>query len=109
VTENRRQFPRVNVSVFCRPIGKPLFGRRRATDVSMGGVRLYADEPAGIGDRLALELFLPDGRQVECKVEVVWVEELPADGPARFDVGLKFIDIAPEARAQLSEVLGSTD
>jgi PilZ domain len=106
---NRRQYPRVNVSVFCRPIGKPLFGRRRATDVSLGGLRLYADEPAQVGDRLALELFLPDDRQVECRVEVVWVEELPAGSPARFDVGLKYIEIDPEIRALLLTVLAKPD
>jgi PilZ domain len=106
---NRRQFPRVNVSVFCRPIGKPLFGRQRATDVSLGGVRLYADEPSAVGDRLALELFFPDGRELQCKVEVVWVDELPAGSPARFDVGLKFIEIEPDARAQLTALVGSSD
>jgi hypothetical protein len=106
---NRREFPRVNVSVFCRPIGKPLFGKRLATDVSLGGVRLYADEPAAVGDRLALELFLPDGQEIECRVEVVWVEELPAGGPARFDVGLKFLEIKPETRAQLSLVLAKSE
>jgi hypothetical protein len=106
---NRRQFPRVNVSVFCRPIGKPLFGRRRATDMSLGGVRLYADEAAQAGDHLALELFLPGGRQVECSVEVVWVEELPAGSPARFDVGLKYIEIDPEIRALLLTVLAKPD
>jgi hypothetical protein len=106
---NRRQFPRVNVSVFCRPIGKALFGKRRATDVSLGGIRLYADEPATVGDRLALELFLPDGREIQCRVEIVWVEELPAGGPARFDLGLKFLEIEPEVRAQLSAVLAQSD
>jgi len=97
------------VSVFCRPIGKPLFGKRRATNVSLGGIRLYTDEPAAVGDRLALELFLPEGREIECSVEVVWVEELPSRGPARFDVGLKFLEIEPEVRTQLSAVLAQSD
>jgi PilZ domain len=91
--------------VFCRPIGKPFFQRRRAADVSMGGMRLYADEPPAIGDRLELELFLPDERAAVCQVEVVWVDELPAGSPARFDIGVKFLVVSPEVRGLLAQIL----
>jgi hypothetical protein len=104
---DRRQFPRVNAPVFCRPVGKPLFGRRRATDMSLGGMRLYADESPAIGDRLELELFLPDQSEMTCRVEVVWVDELPEGSPARYDVGAKFVDIDDGARDRLSLVLKS--
>jgi len=102
---DRRQYPRINAPVFCRPVGKPLFGRRRAADVSLGGMRLYADDAPAIGDRLELELFLPDQTELTCRVEVVWVEALPENAPARFDVGAKFIEIAEADRIRLSEVL----
>lgn len=91
--------------MFCRPIGKPLFQRRRAADVSMGGMRLYADEAPATGDRLELELFLPDERAAVCQVEVVWVDELPAGSPARFDIGVKFIAVASEVRVLLAQIL----
>jgi len=102
---DRRQFPRVNAPVFCRPVGKPIFGRRRAADVSVGGMRLYADEPPATGDRLELELFLPDEAELTCAVEVVWVDELPEGSPARFDIGVKFVNVREEDRARIAAVL----
>ena len=103
--DDRREFPRVNAPVFCRPTGRPLFGRRQATDISMGGIRIFADEAPATGDRLELELFLPDSTELECTVEVVWVEDLPEGSPARHDVGVKFVRITPEDRQRLSTVL----
>jgi c-di-GMP-binding flagellar brake protein YcgR len=101
---DRRQFPRVNAPVFCRPVGRPLF-RRRTADVSLGGMRLFADEAPKQGDRLELELFLPGEIEITCRVEVVWTEELPEGAPARFDVGVKFVDIGPQDRERLALVL----
>jgi hypothetical protein len=103
--DDRRKFPRVSAPVFCRPIGKPLFGRRRATDVSLGGMRLYSDDAPDLGDRLELELFLPDDKTVTCAVEVVWVDTLAEGSPARFDVGVKFVEVSQEVRGLLSQVL----
>jgi hypothetical protein len=105
VGEERRKFKRINAPVFCRPVGKPLFGRRRALDVSLGGMRLYADEAPAIGDRLGLELFLPNGQGVTCKVEVVWIDELPIGEPAKFDIGVRFVEIDAFVLEQLSAVL----
>ena len=105
--DDRRKFHRVNAPVFCRPVGQPLFGRRKAVDVSLGGLRVYADDPPMSGDRLELELFLPDQSEVVCTVEVVWVEQLPEGSPARYDVGVKFVTISPGDRERLSTVLQS--
>jgi len=80
---DRRKFQRVDAPVFCRPIGQPLFGRRKAVDVSLGGLRIYADDPPKAGDRMELELFLPDQTELACTVEVVWVDDLPEGSPAR--------------------------
>ena len=103
--DDRRQYPRVDAPVFCRHIGKPLFRRRRANDVSLGGMRVYADEAPAPGDRLELELFLPDESELTCRVEVVWVEQLAEGAPARFDVGVKFVGIDAQSRSRLSAVL----
>jgi PilZ domain len=102
---DRREFPRINAPVFCRPTGTPFFGRRKAVDVSLGGLRVYADEAPQAGDRLELELFLPDQSEVTCTVEVVWVDPLPEGSPARFDVGAKFVSIGAAERERLQAVL----
>ena len=102
---DRRKFQRVDAPVFCRPIGQPLFGRRKAVDVSLGGLRIYADDPPKAGDRMELELFLPDQTELVCTVEVVWVDDLPEGSPARHDVGVKFVFIHPADHERLQTVL----
>ena len=103
--DDRRKFPRLQAPVFSRPTGKPFFGRRRALDVSSGGMRIYADEVYTVGDRLELDLFLPDHTELTCRVEVVWVEALAADAPARFDIGVKFVEPSEVDRQRLSAAL----
>ena len=106
--DERRQFKRVRAPVYCRPAGvglRFLTGKTKPQDISLGGMRIYADEAVKKGTKLELELFLPDQTSVTCKVEVVWVDELPAGSPAKHDVGLKFIDIKDGDRARLGAVL----
>ena len=102
---DRRQYLRLQAPVFCRPRGRPIFARRRATDISLGGVRVYADEAPAAGDRLELELFLPDETALVCQVEVVWVEPLPDGSPARFDVGARFVKLTAQDQERLATVL----
>jgi hypothetical protein len=73
--------------------------------MSIGGCRLYSDDAHAAGDRLELELFLPRETTIICRVEVVWIDELPAGAPALFDVGMKFVQIADVDKRTLSGVL----
>ena len=68
-------------------------------------IRIFADEAPAAGDRLELELFLPDSSELVCTVEVVWVDDLPEGSPARHDVGVKFVRIKAGDRQRLSTVL----
>ncbi len=80
-----------------RPVG--LLGQmlaRPVTDVSRGGLRAYSDEPQRVGERHELELFLPKGPSVIVVAQVVWVEELPEGSPARFDVGMRYVEVRTE-------------
>ncbi len=108
---NRREFKRVHAPVFCRPVGllfKLLPEKQQALDISLGGMRIYSDEPLKKGAKLAVELFMPDATTVSCKVEVVWIEALPEGSPAKHDVGLKFIDIRSDDQARLATLLDDT-
>jgi hypothetical protein len=75
-------------------------------DVSLGGVRIYSDLALRIGELMKLELFLKDSPPITYTAEVVWIEALPKDAPAKFDVGLKFIQLEPAAVNLLMTVLG---
>ncbi len=92
---DRRRYPRIQANVLCRPAGSSLLHHRRSTrDISLGGVRVFADESFSVGSRLDLEVLLPVGEPVRCWAEVVWIVDLGAEGPARYDIGLKFTDMS---------------
>ena len=74
--------------------------------MSLGGIRIFSDEPRRVGELLKMEFFLPDVPPVTYTAEVVWIEPLGPDAPARFDVGLKFIQLEPDALQLLVKVLG---
>ena len=50
---------------------------------------------------------MPDARPVTFAAEIVWVEELTAGALARFDIGLRFLQLDAEAMKLLLHVLGS--
>jgi hypothetical protein len=108
---DRRRFRRVQAPVLCRPVGRALFGPhgQPAVDISQGGIRLYCDEALEPGEHLEIELFLPDQSTITCQVEVVWIDTLTANGPAKYDVGMKFIDAPTEAMESLAVVLERGD
>ncbi len=106
----RRRFKRLNAPVYCRPLGRPIGGateneKLKAQDISLGGVRVYTDDKHKPGDRLELELWLPDGESITLDTAVVWVDALEKSEPARFEVGLKFVDVAQNDLARLEAVL----
>jgi c-di-GMP-binding flagellar brake protein YcgR len=108
--EDRRKYPRLRAPVFYRPSGLKLLralrrGKERAVDISLGGVRIYSDDQLEPGDRLELDLFLPDDTTLSTKGQVVWVHELPPGSPARFDVGVRFDAMDDAEQARLAEVL----
>jgi uncharacterized protein (TIGR02266 family) len=101
----RAHYPRLRAPVYWRPAGLPFFRRRRTSTQDLGGALVCLDETLEEGDRLEIEVFLPDRSSVVCKAEVAWVDRLPAGALARFEVGLRFTVIAPDDRERLSAVL----
>ena len=85
----------------------PFLARQREpVDISLGGVRIFSDDALRIGELFKLEFFLPDVAPVTYTAEVVWIETMPEGAPARYDVGLKFIQLEPDALRLLLHVLG---
>ena len=105
-TPERKAYPRVQAPVYFTPAGRSRRRKGPASDL-LGGACIFTDEPPEQGVPLHIEIFLPDGSSVVCRVEVAWVEALGDGGPARYDVGLTFTAIQPGDRERLSSVLGS--
>jgi c-di-GMP-binding flagellar brake protein YcgR len=92
--------------MYCRPARRRLLRRRKVIDVGLGGMRVYSDDAYEGGDRLEIDLLNADGEEfVTCLTEVVWIREIEGGQPARFDVGLRFLDIPPAARAMIESLV----
>jgi hypothetical protein len=100
----RRRFPRVMVPVLYH-IPKAPAEKRRISNLSLGGVRIYSDQRLDIGQELDLEFFLPSGSIVEAKAKVVWIRELPPGSKGIYDVGMELIKLSGKARKELALVL----
>jgi c-di-GMP-binding flagellar brake protein YcgR len=109
--KDRRKYRRIRAPLYCRPAGMDFLARKREPiDISLGGVRIYSDDPRKVGELLKMEFFIKDAPPVTYTAEVVWIEPIKAAGfapvPARFDVGLKFLHLEPAALKALLVVLG---
>jgi len=104
--DERRQYPRVAAPMYCRPARRRLLRRRKVIDVGLGGMRVYSDDPFALGDRLEIDLLSAEGDDfVTCLTEVVWIRELGSDAPAKFDVGLRFLEIPSAARTMIEDLV----
>jgi hypothetical protein len=79
----------------------------QTVDVSLGGVRIYSAGSMRVGSHVKLDFLVPDVPPVTFTAEVMWVENLAAGAPARFDVGLRFCTLDGEALRLLLHILGS--
>jgi hypothetical protein len=107
--QERRRYPRLRAPVYCRPVGPSAGQGGQPVDLSLGGVRVYSDNPIEPGRRLEVELQLPDASTLTLLSEVVWIQELPEGAPASFDIGLQFLDLTPEDVEALETVLAKSE
>ena len=100
---DRRIYPRLKVPMLWRSPG--MVARLRMVDVSLGGARVYSDDRLKLGTRVDLELLASPGSTVQVLARVVWIDELGPSGPARYDVGLEFLEVPEEMRSRLASIL----
>jgi hypothetical protein len=72
------------------------------------GVRSYSDDRLRPGRTLEMDVFPPAGGSFRALVEVAWCEAMPEDFPARYDVGMRVLQVESGAWTQLQGVLGPT-
>jgi hypothetical protein len=77
----------------------------RTVNVSMGGARVFSDDPMKVGSKLNLELMPEPETSVLVLARVAWIDELGEGAPARFDVGLEFLDVPEEMVSRLAAIL----
>jgi hypothetical protein len=101
---DRRIYPRLKVPMLWRSPGL-IAKLSRTVNVSMGGARVFSDERMKIGSKLNLELMPEPETSVQVLARVAWIDELPEDSPAKFDVGLEFLDVPEEMISRLAAIL----
>ena len=82
--------------------GQASVGRQ---NMSLGGARVFSDDKLKIGTKLNLELLAGPDSTVQVLARVAWIDEPWARGPARFDVGLEFLDVPEEMMSRLAAIL----
>ncbi len=107
----RPSYRRILAPIYHRPTSWFAQGLLRGSDRGTGlglGLRSYSDDALKAGRLLELDVFLPAGGHVTALIQVEWCDPLPRGGPANFDVGMRVVQIEPDARAALDAVLAPT-
>lgn len=96
-----------------KPIAAKVMGKDEAglghlffdsQDLSLGGAFLKADLLLELGEELALELRLPDGRTIDATAKVAWVRRSEGAG----GMGIEFVKLAPSDRETLAHFLDAS-
>ncbi|MBI3077227.1 MAG: PilZ domain-containing protein [Deltaproteobacteria bacterium] len=76
--------------------------------VFLGGQHVFHPHPGRPRLRqtpLVLEATLPDGQRARTRAEPVWFDRAAEGSAWRFRVGVRFVEVPPEARAALDHLL----
>ncbi len=104
-----RKYPRYSLEL---PIeywetNLPRNHRGRTVNISEGGLMLFVSEGMEIGQNLRVKIFSGSSLTlgfIEAQVEVVW-RDMHWMNEEDFRIGVKFVDISPEDRKKLEELL----
>jgi c-di-GMP-binding flagellar brake protein YcgR len=102
VALNRREHLRIQAPpVSYRPPTQSRF--QKVLDISAGGMRVIAPDCLEAGERLPLELKMPDGGSIELWAEVAWTDPA-SDDLSGCESGLRFTDIPDYHRLRLASL-----
>jgi hypothetical protein len=103
VRVERTQYKRIQAPMLCRSGGLMLFA-----EYHHGGtgarVRVYSDDPYKEGQLVEIALESSDEPLV-VRAKVRWVDSLPGEQPARFDVGMDVLPLSLQDLQRLEQVL----
>jgi PilZ domain len=101
---DRRIYPRLKVPMLWRSPGV-VAKFSRTVNMSLGGARVFSDDRLKLGTKLNIELLPDPDNSVQVLARVVWIDELGEGAPARYDVGLEFLDVPEEMVSRLGAIL----
>lgn len=108
---NRRKFPRASYRCLIT-IRKRLTSKVISTqteNIGAGGICVVIKEDIGLFQGVDLELYLEDDAPpIKCGGTVVWVvkkSEPKQKGVYLYDTGIEFIDIRPEDRERITDLV----
>ena len=107
---NRRKFPRANYKCLIT-IKKRLTSKTISTqteNIGAGGICIVIKEDLGLFQGVDVDLYLDDNRPpIKCGGTVVWVVKKSSAKKTShlYDTGIEFIDIRPEDRERISQVV----
>ena len=105
----RASYRRVQTPAFWRPAGLKPFLHLANGEGGEARLRMYSDEQQVCGSHLKLELVFPGGEDRSFTAVVAWQDELPADAPARYDIGLRVLDIDGDTKRLIASVLAAQE
>lgn len=108
---NRRRFPRANYKCLIS-IKKRLTAKTISThteNIGAGGICVLLKEDLGLFQGVDVELFIDEkGPPIKCGGTLVWVvkkSDPKQKGAYYYDTGIEFIDIRPEDRDKISDII----
>jgi hypothetical protein len=105
----RMSYRRVQTPAFWRPAGLKPFLHLADGEGGEARLRMYSDEQQDCGTHLKLELVFPGGEDRSFTAVVAWQDELPPDAPARYDIGLRVLDIDAVTKRLIASVLAAQE
>ncbi|MFA5143117.1 MAG: PilZ domain-containing protein [Candidatus Omnitrophota bacterium] len=107
---NRRKFPRANykclISIKRRLTAKTI--STHTENIGAGGICVLLKDDLGLFQGVDVELFLDESRPpIRCGGTIVWVVKKSGQKKSAplYDTGIEFIDIRPEDREKVTEVV----
>ena len=98
IVADKRKYPRVSIGVKVTNLQSGLFTYYLATNISVGGMFLKADEPLPRGTRLDLKFSMPEMDEILLEAEVVRIQKAGADSRIPSGMGVKFVNVPAESR-----------
>jgi uncharacterized protein (TIGR02266 family) len=99
--QKKRQHPRISTDALLDYSGSDVMLYHRIENISLGGICIQTANPEEVGTIVELTISFPALEEmVEVQGEVVWANH---DTPK--DMGIRFINLSPEARLVLARYI----